>query len=490
MDAAALLATATRGPLSPLDAAVAQRLSGQIAFDRNLIGDATRLLLGAAAQLEKLDVALAREAYLEALLAASMAGRLDRGLVAAAEAARAAPPASQPPGPMDLILDGLAVLFADGFEDGAPILRRALAMRREILATELGSAAVRLPARIAAELLDDEAWEDLTTSQVRTARANGHFEALPALLGYLGSLRIHEGNLQAADAVLVESEAIGSPAYLTRLMLAAYRADEPTLTELRDAIEPPATAHGHGVILAVCAHAVSVLNNALGRYEEAREAARQASDVDELNLVSWALPELIEAAVRSDETTAAIAAHERLAARARASGTELAAGLEARSRALVSEGREAEAAFREAIELLGRTRLRLHLARAHLLYGEWLRRDGRRADAREQLRAAHELFNQFGAYGFAERARRELLATGETVRARTNEARDELTPQELEIARLAASGHTNPEIGGQLFLSPRTVEWHLRKVYAKLDISSRKQLRAALPERNLSVANA
>jgi DNA-binding CsgD family transcriptional regulator len=487
-DAADLLTTATRGPLGARDAAVAQRLRGQLAFDGNVLGDAARLLLDAAAQLETLDVGLARDAYLEALLAASTAGRLGRELVVAAEAARAAPPAPQP-GPMDLILDGLAVLFADGFEEGAPILRRALAMRREILATERGSAAVRIPARVAAELLDDETWEFLTTRQIEAARANGHFEALPVLLGYLGTLRIHEGNLQAAEAVLVEAEAIGSPAYLTRLMLAAYRGDETTLTALRDVIEPPATAQGHGVILAVCAHAASVLHNALGRYEDAREAARQASDVDELNLLSWGLPELIEAAVRSDEIPAAIAAHERLASRARASRTELAAGFEARSRALISEGSEAEAAFGEAIELLGRTRLHLHRARAHLLYGEWLRRDGRRADAREQLRAAHELFNQFGAHGFAERARRELLATGETVRARTNEARDDLTPQELEIARLAASGHTNPEIGGQLFLSPRTVEWHLRKVYTKLDIRSRRQLRAALPERTLSVAN-
>ena len=489
-DATALLTTAMRGPLRPLDAAVAQRLRGQIAFDGNRLGDATRLLLDAAAQLEPLDVGLARETYLEALLAASTGGRLGGELVVAAKAALGAPPAPKPPGPMDVFLDGLAVLFADGFEDGAPILRRALAMRREILATERGPATIRIPARVAAELLDDETWEALTTSQVQTARANGHFGALTVLLGYLGTLRIHEGNLQAAEALLVEADAIGSPAYLTRLMLAAYRADESGLARLREAIEPQATAHGHGVILAVCAHAASVLHNTLGRYEDAGEAARRASDVDELNLVSWALPELIEAAVRSDEIPVAIAAHERLAARARASGTDLALGFEARSRALVSEGEAAEAAFREAIELLGRTRLRLHLARAHLLHGEWLRREGRRADAREQLRAAHELFTHFGTHGFAERARRELRATGETVRARTNEARDDLTPQELEIARLAAGGQTNPEIGGQLFLSPRTVEWHLRKVYAKLDISSRRQLRVALPERSLSVASA
>jgi DNA-binding CsgD family transcriptional regulator len=290
--------------------------------------------------------------------------------------------------------------------------------------------------------------------------------------------------------LLVESDAISDMAYLTKLMLAAYRADEAALAMLRAVIEPHATARGHGVILAVCDHAASVLDNALGRYAQAREAARQASEGDELNLVSWALPELVEAAVRSDDAASAVAAHERLASRTRASGTELAHGIEARSRALVSDGRAAEAGYTEAIELLGRTRLRMHLARARLLYGEWLRREGRRADAREQLRAAHELFSGFGARGFAERARRELLATGETVGARRGGARDELTPQELEIANLAAEGRTNPEIGAQLFLSARTVEWHLRKVFAKLGIGSRRQLRTALLETGRPFATA
>jgi DNA-binding CsgD family transcriptional regulator len=480
--AAALLATAIRDPLDPLDAAVAQSLRGQIALERNLPRDAAPLLLDAARQLETLDVPLARETYLEALLAASAPGRADGALVVAAEAARAAPPAPQPPRPTDTLLDGLAVLFTDGFQEGAPILRRALAMCRETDSTEHGLGAMRIPARIAAELLDDEAWYVLATRQVQIARKNGLFDALPALLGYLGALRIHEGNLQAAESLLVESDAISNTAYLTKLVLAAYRADEAGLATLREAIEPHATARGHAVILAVCDHAASVLNNALGRYEQARDAAQRASDVDELTLVSWTLPELVEAAVRCDDSASAVAAHERLAPRARASATDLAHGIEARSRALVSEGPAAEAAFAEAIELLGRTRLRVHLARARLLYGEWLRREGRRVDAREQLRAAHELFSQFGVHGFAERARRELLATGETVRARTDEARDELTPQESEIARLAAEGHTNPEIGAQLFLSARTVEWHLRKVFAKLGISSRRQLRAVLPE--------
>ena len=486
-----LVETAVRGALGPLDTAVAQRLRGQIAFERNRPGDAAPLLLAAARQLEPLDLAMARETHLEALLAAATAGRLGRsGLVVAAEAARAAPPAPAPPGPTDLLLDGLAVLFTDGFADGAPILRRALAMCRGALSDEHGLGALRLPARIAAELLDDDTWEVLATRQVEIARKNGLFETLPTLLGYLGTLRIHAGDLQAAESLLVESDAISDMAYLTKLMLAAYRADEAALAMLRAVIEPHATARGHGVILAVCDHAASVLDNALGRYAQAREAARQASEGDELNLVSWALPELVEAAVRSDDAASAVAAHERLASRTRASGTELAHGIEARSRALVSDGRAAEAGYTEAIELLGRTRLRMHLARARLLYGEWLRREGRRADAREQLRAAHELFSGFGARGFAERARRELLATGETVGARRGGARDELTPQELEIANLAAEGRTNPEIGAQLFLSARTVEWHLRKVFAKLGIGSRRQLRTALLETGRPFATA
>ncbi len=488
--AAELVATATRGPLGPLDTAVAQRLRGQIAFERNLPGDATPLLLDAARQLEALDIALARETYLEALLAASTAGRLGSDLVVAAEAARAAPPAREPLRPTDLLLDGLAVVFTDGFTAGAPILRRALAMCREAVSDEGGLATMRIPVRIAMELLDDETWSVLAARQVEIARTNGLFESLPTLLGYLGALRIQEGNLQAAESLLVESDAISTLAYLTKLMLAAHRADEAGLATLRGAIEPHATARGHGVILAVCDYAASILDIALGRYAQAREAARQASGGDDLNLVSWTLPELVEAAARSGDMAAAVAAHERLVSRARACGTDLAHGLEARSRALVSEGRAAEAAYAEAVELLGRTRLRLQLARAQLLYGEWLRREGRRRDARKQLRNAHEMFSRFGAHGFSERARRELLATGETVRARTAAARDDLTPQEVEIAHLAAEGRTNPEIGAQLFLSPRTVEWHLRKVFAKLDISSRRQLRTALPETSRPLASA
>jgi DNA-binding CsgD family transcriptional regulator len=284
--------------------------------------------------------------------------------------------------------------------------------------------------------------------------------------------------LAESDAVVAK---VGGVTYLTRVTLAACRGDEQGLSAHTEAIERVATPGGQGLILAVCDYVTSILHNGLGNYATALEAARRASEGDELGVCSWALPELIEAAVRSGDGPTAVAAHERLADRAHAAGTDLAHGFEARSRALISTDGSAEAAYGEAIELLSRTRVRFHLARALLVYGEWLRRENRRVDAREQLRVAYEMLSDFGAEAFAERARRELAATGVTVRKRTDETRGDLTPQELQIARLGADGYTNPEIGAQLFLSPRTVEWHLRKVFTKLDISSRRQLREALP---------
>jgi DNA-binding NarL/FixJ family response regulator len=483
--AADLVATAAQGPLDPFDSANAQRLRGQIALSTNRAADAAIQLLDAARRLEGLDVRAARETYLEALWAAIAAGRLGDGVVAVAEAARAAPNA-QPPTPNDMLLDGLAVLYTDGFADGVPILKRALEMFRDLKdpdERELGGTLVA--ARIAGELLDDDTWDVLATRHVQLARTSGLYGDLPVSLGYLGSMRVHEGKLEAAAALLIESDAIiartGSPTFLTRLLIAAYKGDETESSMLNEALERAATASGHGLILTVCEYTTSLLHNGLGHYERALEAARQATEVNDVTLSAWALPELVEAAVRSGQREAAAAAHERLSASARACGTDLARGLEARSRALVSDDGAAEDAYAEAIDLLGRTRLRLCLGRARLVYGEWLRREGRRVDAREQLRVAHEMFSDFGTNAFVERARRELAATGETVRKRRDETRGQLTPQEQQIARLAADGHTNPEIGAQLFLSARTVEWHLSKVFTKLGISSRRQLREALP---------
>ena len=226
-------------------------------------------------------------------------------------------------------------------------------------------------------------------------------------------------------------------------------------------------------------YATAVLYNGLGRYQEALAAAQRACEHDDLGLYGWALIELVEAGSRSGRSEVAAAALRQLDERTRPSGTEWALGTAAGSRALLSNGPAAEALYREGIERLARTRITVHLARAHLLYGEWLRRENRRLDAREQLHRAHAMFSHIGAEAFAERARRELLATGETARRRTADTLDALTPQEAQIARLAGDGHTNPEIGAELFISPRTVEYHLRKVFQKLDISSRKELRHA-----------
>jgi DNA-binding CsgD family transcriptional regulator len=245
------------------------------------------------------------------------------------------------------------------------------------------------------------------------------------------------------------------------------------------------TMRGEGIGITVTEWANAVLGNGLGRYDEALAAAERASrHSGGLGLAAWSLVELIEAAARTGQTERAAVALRRLAEATRAAGTDWALGLEARSRALLSSGESAERLYREAIQRLGRTRVRAELARAHLLYGEWLRRQHRRVDARQQLRRGYEMLTAMGIDGFAERARRELMATGETVRKRTAETVSELTEQEAEIAQLAAAGQTNPEIGAKLFLSPRTVEWHLRKVFTKLGISSRKELRDALPSRS------
>jgi DNA-binding CsgD family transcriptional regulator len=266
-----------------------------------------------------------------------------------------------------------------------------------------------------------------------------------------------------------------------RLLLAAYRGDEAQTSRLSEALEPVAAALREGLILTVSEYSAAILHNGLGQYEAAFDVARRASAQDDLSVSSWALPELVEAAVRSGQADIAVDALERLAEQTHAAGTDAARGLEARSRALVSEGAEAEVAYCDALDALGRTSLRMFLARAQLLYGEWLRRANRRTDARAQLATAHEFFTRVGADGFAARAARELLATGATPRKRRDETRAHLTAQEAQIAMLARDGHTNPEIGAQLFLSPRTVEWHLRKVFMKLDIGSRRDLRTALP---------
>ena len=488
--ASKLLAIAELCPLDLLQRALLDRLRAQLAFARRRGSDAPPLLMEAAQRLEPLDADLARETHLEALEAVLFAGRLNRAGAAqdVAEAARAAPPGPEPPRAIDLLLDGLAVRLADGYVAGQPALKRALdAFAREREHSEHDLRWMWLAWPVANEVWDDDAWVQLTTRAVRVARDAGALAVLPIALLYRAGVHVFAGELTAASALVEEADAINAATGNTPLayvapVLAAYRGQEARALELIEAGVQDATARGEGRAIGLAGFARAVLYNGLGRYDAAHAAAERACEHDDLGLVGWSLIELVEASARDGSPDVAAAAVERLEERTRAAGTDWALGAQARSRALVSDGDDADGLYREALERLAGCRLAIHLARAQLVYGEWLRRENRRVDAREQLRAAHETFSHIGAAGFAERARRELLATGETVRKRTVETLDDLTPQEEQIARLAVGGRTNPEIGAELFLSPRTVEWHLRKVFGKLGIGSRKELRGALPD--------
>jgi DNA-binding CsgD family transcriptional regulator len=486
-EALRLLASAEAGPLEQLDRARLKLLQGEI-VDLRRTAEAQPLLLDAAKRLEPLDVPLSRHAYLSAIRVASVAGRLGPGTLEIARAALDAPRASGEPRAVDLLLDGLAVRFTDGYAAGAPALRRALRALCE--EGEREGVSVRWPwfaRRVAPELFADDTWHYLATRSVQLTREAGALVALQVALTHLAQLRCLEGDLDGASALLDEADDIASvtgtePFHIGRLWLAGYRGDETEATALFQTAEPVAIARGgEGIVLTFAEHARAVLYNGLGRYEAALPSAQSAGNRDELMVSVWSLPELVEAATRSGQGDVANAAIESLSERTRAADTELALGMEARSKALVSDGTVAERLYREAIERLGRSRLALELARAHLLYGEWLRRERRRIDARDQLRAAQDMFSSFGAEAYAARAGRELLATGETARKRTVESRDELTAQEMQIAKFARDGLSNAEIGARLFISPRTVEYHLHKVFTKLGIASREHLDRVLP---------
>ena len=485
-----LLAMAEAGPGDELQRAQQDLLRARIAFASRRGNDAPPLLLSAGERLRPLDITLARETYLDAFSAALIVGRLSRGGTATevADAVRAAPGAADPARAYDLLLDGLALRVNEGRPLATPVLKQALAaFRSDELSNEEGLRWLWLAGRVAQDLWDDESWEVLCALHVRLARQAGALTVLPIALrsrifvhSFWGEL--DDGANLSAEARAV-SEATGTQlAPYGAVVLAAWRGREREATELIDTTIADVSTRGEGMGLGISYFTTALLYNGLGRYAEALVAAERACEYDDLGVMAWALTELIEAAARAGKPDVATLALEKLSQTTQAGGTDWALGIEARSRALVSEDGSAEPHYREAIERLARTRVRVELARAQLLYGEWLRRARRRVDAREQLHAAHELFAAIGAEGFAERSRRELLATGETVRKRSVETRDELTPQESQIARLACAGRTNPEIGAELFLSHRTVEWHLRKVFAKLDITSRKQLRGALPD--------
>jgi DNA-binding CsgD family transcriptional regulator len=484
-----LLTAAEVGPLDELQRARLERLRAQLAFALRRGSDAPPLLLAAAKRLEPLNAELARETYLEALAAAIFAGRLGsaRGVVEVAEAARAAPQAPRPARAIDLLLDGLTSRFTDGYAAGVPPLRQALdAMSGDDGHTEDDTRWLWLACRIAPDLWEDEAWHELATRQLQLARDAGALNVLPLAATYRAGVHVHAGEFAAAAVLVEEGDAIteatgNAPLGYTSLVLAAWRGQEAQALELIEASREDAAERGEGRAITLAEYATAVLYNGLGRYREALAAAQCASEHDDLGLYGWALIELVEAAARSREPQLAGDAVELLTERTGLSGTDWALGIEARSRALLDEGEGAEEHYLEATERLGRCRIKVHLARAHLLYGEWLRRQNRRIDAREALRTAHEMFSTMGAEAFAERAGRELLATGEKARKRTADTRGELTAQETQIAELASEGNSNPEIGAQLFISPRTVEYHLHKVFTKLAISSRNELQRVLP---------
>jgi DNA-binding CsgD family transcriptional regulator len=486
--AQALLVTAELGPLGELGRARVQRMRAQIAFALRRGGDAPPLMLQAARRLQSLDAELAQQTYLEAMVAAIYAGRLARGQDAN-EVARAARSATAGPrGPESrLLIHGLSVRLADGYAAAAPALKEAL-RRYRAQPQELDWLSVSYN-MIAMDLWDDEAWFELADRQVRLARANGTLSWLPFALDYLAEIHVQAGQLSKAAALLMERERVDQGTReatlpYVPLLLAAWRGDAQGAAHLAGEMTRDAADRGEGGALTYADYARAVLGNGLGDYPSAARAADAASAANEIVISPWALYELVEAAARSDQHDRARAAADQLSELAAASGSDWARGAAARSRALVSGGPAAEAGYREAIELLGRTRMATHLARAHLVYGEWLRRENRRIDARGQLRSAFEALASMGVEAFAERARRELQATGEKVRKRDEDTRADLTPQEEEIARLADEGRTNQEIGAQLFIGRRTVEWHLSKVFAKLGISSRRELEQALRKRS------
>jgi DNA-binding CsgD family transcriptional regulator len=491
--AAELLALAGDGSPTDLQQAQIDLLRAQLAYVTQRGNDAPHLLLQAATRLVPVDAALARSTYLDALSAAIFAGRLataSSGVLEVARAAAAAPrPRGDARGATDILLEGLAASYNDGYASAVPTLRQALTEFGRDMSSEEELRFLWLASVTAMRLWDDESWESLSSRHLYLARNIGALSDLPLALISRTFVLLFSGDLNAASSLTAEThalnEAIGSNlAAYGAMALAALRGDEAAAVAAIQSTLDDVRERGEGVGITLGEWAQALLNNGLGRYDRALSAARRATlyrpDVGSL---IWPTVELIEAAARAGVPEDATEAFEQFSELTTASGTDWALGLRARSRALLSQGEEAEQGYREAISRLGRTRMRLDLARAHLLYGEWLRRERRRADAREQLRTAHRMHDAMGAEAFAERARRELRATGETARKRTVPSRhQELTPQEAQIARMARDGLSNPEIGTRLFISAHTVQYHLRKVYTKLGISSRSQLDRSLSQ--------
>ncbi|HEY6396016.1 MAG TPA: AAA family ATPase [Solirubrobacteraceae bacterium] len=488
--ARALRWPAESGAVDELQRARVELVRAQIAFASNRSGESPALLLNAAKRIEPLDLGLARASYLEALSAALFAARLagpGGGVRDVARAVQGAACAGSRRSAADLLLDGWSALFTDGCAAAEPTLQEALTAFAEgtIAAEELQ---LLWLATITAPVIWDEArWEALSMRHVEVARNNGALSELPLALNSRSYIDLFRGDFDAASGLIEEARVAidATSASLTpwgAIALAALRGRSQDASSILDLAAADATERGEGISLTVVAWARALLHNGLAQYDQAFAAAEEASTCPTNSAAAaWGLVELIEAAARIGESETALEAARRFAVIAEAAGTDWALGVNARSLAVTSAGATAERLYREAIDRLERCGMRVDLARGHLLYGEWLRRENRRVDARVQLRNAYDEFAAIGMEAFAERAGHELLATGETVRKRTPETRDDLTPQERQIAELARDGLSNPEIGARLFLSRRTVEWHLRKVFAKLGVSSRRELAAALP---------
>jgi DNA-binding CsgD family transcriptional regulator len=483
--AARLLANAESLELGDAARAHVALLRAREATFGGKLRDAPDLLLRAATLLEIVDVGYAEVAYAQAMAVAQLVGNLTSG-AGLREAAEAALRCSLPPQwtPKEWLLTGIAQFTTEGLAVAAPALREALTPVDEEIASEsihwhahqLGAANI---------MWDVEAHLRLAELQVAEGRELGALTMLPIGLNSIAHARLFQGELEAAELALAEATQIisatgsGLPFTTELAILAAMRGSRDVDVVIDTQIAESTLANFEaGIAAALWARVIS--HNSVGRYDDALAAALEAS------MASWPhgehlyWPELVEAAARCGRTLIGAQTVARLRQATEPTGSEWAMGVLRRSEALLAEA-TAEALYREAVERLEKTTVRLELARSHLLYGEWLRRQNRRLDARTQLRSAHEMYTTMGLDAFADRARRELLATGETIRKRTVDSRAELTPQEEHIARLAASGRTNPEIGAQLFISSRTVEWHLRKVFTKLDVTSRRELRNAFP---------
>jgi DNA-binding CsgD family transcriptional regulator len=486
-DALALLAATDLDALDELGRARVELLRAQIGFVSTHGGDASRTLLDAARRIAPLSRSLGSETYLEAMSAALFAGRLAAPGASARDVAVAARAALEPTDleGVGMFLDAIASFFTDGYEEALPLWRRALSgldtggipANEQLRWKWLGTL-------VSVHVWDDARWHSISEAHVRIARQAGALGELPIALGQRAYAHLFAGELVAAASLIGEiqaaTEATGSQlAPYAPVALAAFRGQASAATALIDRSRPDVLQRGEGLGLSVLDWAEALLCNGLGRYDEARAAAlRVGEHPDDFGTSNWAAAELIEAAVRSGAPELAADARSLLAVRAGAGGTDWAAGILARSEALLADDQAAEALYIEAIERLGRSRIATDLARAHLLYGEWLRRRRRRLDAREHLRKAHDFFSGRGMEAFAERARVELEATGEHARRRSIDTLDQLTPQEAEISRLVAEGQSNREIAAQLFISPSTVDYHLRKVYRKLEVKSRTQLAA------------